>query len=100
MKTSVYCLTTAKGVQSFYLKACGETHFLFSQGYKRGVKDYFGGGVYLDAAMDFSRARKNTAVLNTMRKLPSYIKYVEKEYGIEVLRQTARKNASAKKRIA
>ncbi len=100
MKTNVYCLTTDNGVQSFYLEACGETHYLFSQNYRRGVKEYFGQGVHIDAAMDFSRARNNTAVLNTMRKLPSYIKYIEKEYGIEVLRKTARKNAYSKRSIA
>ena len=100
MKTSVYCVTTGKGEQSFYLEACGETHFLFSQNFRRGVKEYFGAGVHIDAAMDFSRARSNTSLLKTMSKLPSYIKYVEKEYGIEVLRQTARKSAGAKRRIA
>lgn len=93
MKTIIYCLTTDKAVQSFYLEADGETHYLFSQRYKRGVKEYFGSGVHIDAAMDFSRARHDASILRTMQKLPSYIKYIEKEYGIEVLRQTVRKNA-------
>lgn len=100
MKTNVYCLTTDKGVQTFYLEACGETHYLFSQNYRRGVKKYFGQGVHIDAAMDFSRAHNNTAILNTMRKLLSYIKYIEKEYCIEVLRKTARKNAYSKRNVA
>jgi hypothetical protein len=64
------------------------------------VKEYFGRGVHIDAAMDFSRAHNDTAILNTMRKLPSYIKYIEKEYGIEVLRKTARKNACSKRNVA
>lgn len=100
MKASVYCLTTGKGVQSFYLEVCKETHYLFSQHYRRGVSDYFRHGVHLDAAVDFSRAGRNFAILNTMRKLFSYIKYIEKEFGIAVLRQTARKNASHKRSIA
>jgi hypothetical protein len=100
MKTNVYCLATDKGLQNFYLEACGETYYLFSQNYRRGVKAYFGQGVHIDAAMDFSRAHNNTAILNTMRKLPSYIKYIEKEYGIEVLRKTARKNAYSKRSVA
>lgn len=100
MKTNIYCLTTGKGVHSFYLEACGKTYYLFSQNFRRGVKEYFSQGVHIDAAMDFSRARHNTAVINTMRKLPSYIKYIEKEYGLEVLRQTARKNANSKKSVA
>ena len=100
MKTNVYCLNTDKGVHSFYLEANGETHYLFSQTFRHGVKEYFGQGVHIDAAMDFSRAKNNTAVINTMRKLPSYIKYIEKEYGIVVLRQTVRKNAYSKRSIA
>ena len=100
MKTNIYCLTTDKGIQSFYLEAQGETHYLFSQSFRRGVKEYFGQGVHLDAAMDFSRARHDDAIVRTMKKLPSYIKYIEKEYGIEVLRQTARKNAYSKRRVS
>ena len=97
MKAKIYCATTQRGVQTFYLEAYGETHYLFTQSFKRGVKNYFGKGVTIDGAFDYSRAKHNTAVFHTMRKLPSYIKYVEKEYGIEVLRQTIRKNKNAKK---
>ncbi len=60
-------------------------YFLFFQPYKKGVADYFGNGVYLDRALDCSRARRDTAILHTMAKLPMYIRYVEKEYGLKVL---------------
>ena len=100
MKTNVYCLTTDKGIHSFYLEAYGKTHYLFSQSYRRGVREYFGQGVHLDYALDVSRAGYDSAIIRTMRKLPSYIKYIEKEYGIEVLRQTARKNAYRNKSVA
>ena len=100
MKANVYCLTTDKGVQSFYLEACGETHYLFSQNYRKGVKSYFGAGVNIDDAMDFSRARGDSAIIHTMRKLPAYIKYIEKEYGIAVLRSTAKRKSTYKRRSA
>lgn len=100
MKKKVYCLTTDKAVQSFYVEVCGKSHYLFSQRFRQGVKEYFGKGVDIDMALDFSRAKNDTAVINTMRKLPSRIKYVEKEYGIEVLRQTARRNANSKRHAA
>ena len=100
MNKKVYCITTEKGIQSFYLEACGETHYLFSQNFRRGVKEYFGAGVHLDAAIDYSRAGHDAAVLRTMRKLPSFIKYIEKEYGIEVFRQTIRRNAVPKRNAA
>ena len=41
MANTIYCETTAKGVQSFFINANGETHFLFSQNFRRGVKEYF-----------------------------------------------------------
>ncbi len=92
----IYCLTTDKGRQTFYLDACGETHYLFTQDYRHGVKEYFGRGVCVDNALDISRARNDSAIIRTMRKLPLYIKYIEKEYGITVLRKTARRAALAR----
>ncbi len=94
MKTEIYCLPISKGIHGFYLKADGETHYLFHQGFRQGVKDYFGRGVSLDYAMDFSRAKHDRAILRTMRKLPSYIKYIEKECGIAVFRKTKEKKSA------
>ena len=101
MANTIYCKTTAKGVQSFYITtANGDTHFLFSQNFRRGVKDYFAGGVGIDEAINFKRAKGNSAIIRTMEKLPSYIRYVEREYGVEVLRKTIHKNQVYKKRSA
>ena len=100
MNKKVYCITTEKGIQSFYLEACGETHYLFSQNFRRGVKEYFGAGVHLDAAIDYSRAGHDAAILRTMRKLPAFIKYIETQYGITVLRRTAKRNATGKRSAA
>ena len=96
MANTIYCETTAKGVQSFFINANGETHFLFSQNFRRGVKDYFERGVRIDEAINFKRANGNSAIIHTMEKLPAYIRYVEREYGMEVLRRTARKNQTYK----
>ena len=100
MANTIYCETTAKGVQSFFITANGETHFLFSQNFRRGVKDYFERGVRIDEAINFKRANGNSAIIHTMEKLPAYIRYVEREYGIEVLRRTARKNQTYKRKSA
>ena len=78
----------------------GEIHYLFSQNYRRGVNNYFQNGVRINNAIDFSRAKGDRAIIRTMEKLPSYIKYIEREYEIEVLRKTARRNARCKKRAA
>ena len=100
MANTIYCETTAKGVQSFFINANGETHFLFSQNFRRGVKDYFERGVRIDEAINFKRANGNNAIIHTMEKLPAYIRYVEREYGMEVLRRTARKNQAYKRKSA
>ena len=100
MDKIIHCVNTSHGALSFYVKAYGETHFLFSQKYKSGVIGYFGNGVSIDAALDFSRANGNTAVLHTMEKLPIYIRYVEREYSLDILRKTAQKNALRFRRAA
>ena len=100
MANTIYCEITAKGVQRFFINANGETHFLFSQNFRRGVKDYFERGVRIDEAINFKRANGNSAIIHTMEKLPTYIRYVEREYGMEVLKRTARKNQTYKRKSA
>ena len=65
MAVIVSCKPTAKGTHSFYLETGGKIHFLFSQDYRRGVNEYFRKGVRIDNAINFSRAKGNTALLHT-----------------------------------
>lgn len=88
MKTTIYCKPTAKGVHSFYLMVGTEEFFLFSQAYRKGVEEYYGRGVRIDESMKYSRAHNDSAITRTMDKIPMYVKYIEKEYAIEVLEQT------------
>ena len=97
MATKIWCETTDKGVQSFYVRAEGEIHFLFSQTYHAGVKRFYGGGVDLDSALSFKRASGDHAIIHTMEKLPIYLRYIEREYGITLLRKTEKR---ARRRIA
>ncbi|WP_456028916.1 hypothetical protein [Ruminococcus sp.] len=93
MKTTVYCKPTSKGVHSFYLLIGSEEFFLFSQAYRKGVEEYYGRGVHFDESMNYSKAHNDSAVIRTMKKIPMYVKYVEKEYVIEVLEQTKKRNS-------
>ena len=43
--------------------------------------------------MNYSKAHNDSAVIRTMKKIPMYVKYVEKEYAIEVLEQTKKRNS-------
>ena len=97
MKATVYCKATDQGVHTFYLVSEGREYFLFHQNFRRGVAEYYRYGVTVNEAINFGRSKHNTALINTMEKLPAYIRYVEKEYGIEVLKQTAKKIKAASK---
>ena len=92
MKTMIYCRPTAQGIHSFYIISEGEEFFLFSQNYRKGVHSYFSKGVRLDEAYDYSKTNRDSAVIKTMNKLPMYIKYIEREYGITILNQTKKRN--------
>ena len=92
MKTMIYCKPTQQGVHSFYLVTGGEEYFLFSQNYRKGVQEYFSRGVYLDDSMKFAKTKNDSAIIRTMTKLPMYIRYIEKEYEIEVYEQTKGRN--------
>lgn len=92
MKTMIYCRPTAQGIHSFYILTGDSEFFLFNQNYRKGVHSYFSKGVRLDEACDYSKANRDSAVIKTMNKLPTYIKYIEREYGITILNQTKKRN--------
>ena len=93
MKTTIYCKPTAKGVHSFYLIVGTEEFFLFSQAYRKSVEEYYGRGVRINESMKYSRAHNDSAITRTMDKIPMYVKYIEKEYAIEVLEQTQKRSS-------
>ncbi len=91
MKTRICCEVSARGEHTFSLIHGGQAYYLFKQNYRRGVEKYFGKGVLLDEAMNFAKSHHDCAVERTMTKIPMFIKYVEKEYGIQVFERTKRK---------
>jgi len=70
-----------------------EEFFLFSQAYRKGVEEYYGRGVRINESMKYSRAHNDSAITRTMDKIPMYVKYIEKEYAIEVLEQTKKRSS-------
>ena len=95
-KATVYCRVPMKGIHEFRLSTGDGDYYLFRQSFRQSIKQYFRLGVPLDKALDFSLAGRDTAVTKAMEKLPMYIRYIEKEYGISVLEQTSRKNRKKK----
>ncbi len=92
MQTVIYCRTVEKGVQAFYVKVEGKRYFLFRQNFRKSVKDYFVKGVMLDKIGSYEGVHSES-VRHTLDKLPAYIQYVEKEYGIEIYEKTKEKKA-------
>jgi hypothetical protein len=99
MKATIFCRTTDKGVHTFYARVNGRNYYLFRQDYRRGVNEYFHAGVMVNKALNFGRSKNDTAIQKTMTKLPTYIKYVEKEYGISILDKTQKKNVRTHKKV-
>ena len=91
MKTKIYCKTQDKGIHTFYLNQDGEVYCLFSQNYRKGVSKYYGCPVSLDAAIDCSRAKRDSAILRTMEKITASIRYLEKQYNIAIYKKSIRK---------
>jgi len=83
-----------KGKDNLFLLIDGQERYLFSQKHKKSVVNYYGKGVDLDKAMDFTRASRDVGVVKTMEKIPRYIKIFELEYGIQVLNITRRKKVA------
>ena len=95
MTPIVFC-KPSNGVHSFYVNVGSETYFLFSQDFRSGVQRFYSKGVPLHQATDYTKAKRNRAVYRTMRKIPMYIRYIEKEYDISILNQTKKKKAQCR----
>lgn len=88
MKTVVYCRSTAHNVHSFYMLNGRQEYYLFTQSFKQVVHDYFCGGVTLDYAIRPANRDKSKAIYKTMDKIQKNIRYLEKEYEMEVFNKS------------
>lgn len=88
--TTIFCKTTNKGEQSFYIDSDRSLYYLFSQKFCRSNKDYFERGVRLDKIYDFSHVH-SAAIIATMEKLQKYVLQIEKQEGLVIRRQTEKK---------
>ncbi len=99
MQAKVYCKTVAKGRQAFYVNANGKEYFLFEQDFRASNKEFFRNGVGVHAINNYSSVH-STAVKKTLDKLPSYIRYIEKEYDVAIYEKTKRKEKREKIKVA
>lgn len=100
MNAKIYCNSAQHGVNSFFVTVSNKDYYLFSQDYRRSVALYYGAGVRFEDAIDYSKSRNDRNICKTMAKLPAYIRYVEKEYGVVVYDKKAEKRRPSARKSA
>lgn len=91
MHSQVYCKCNDRGLLDFYLRTSEQDLFMFSQKNKYGSREFFEKGVSLEKALDMTKSRRNYAILLVMEKLPTYLRFLEKEHNIQLLQKTKSK---------
>lgn len=91
MKAVVYCKLAGKGTQAYYVKVDGKSYYLFKSRYRVSNRDIFKSGMRLDKVNDFSSTH-STSVKKTKEKLSAYLSFIEKEYGVVIYSNRARKH--------
>ena len=89
IRTNIICKSAHDRLEFF---ACtgGEEFYLFSQRFDRAVFARFKKGVELSEALTpIKRRGRNLPLEKVSDKLPAYIRYVEQEYGVSLLRGRA-----------
>ena len=91
MKTKIICKELRRGELTFYAIVDGKEYFLFHQEFKKTVYDYFRTGVSVSLVNNYSIAHSHT-VRKLLDKLPAFLHYIEKEYGVEIYEKTKKSN--------
>ena len=63
----------------FYLVMNGESYYLFTEKYSKGVFQYFQQERLEKEILEFRGWRKNPRLNKTIEKIPMYVRYVMKE---------------------
>lgn len=84
----VRCTQPVRGTLHFFVSAAGEEHFLFSQGFRASLWDRYRFGVRLEEALDFGNYAAHPADRKLCEKLFRILPYIEKEYGVTLLRKS------------
>ena len=88
MKQSiVICTQPVRGTLYFYVKSSGEEHYLFGQTFRASLWNRYRFGVRLDDALDWGKCRC-PADRKVCEKLFKSISWIEKEYGLSLLRKS------------
>ena len=87
MTTVIYCKTTAKAQQTYYLRSGAKNIMLFTTSYRKSNKAYFGKGCTVNEVLK-AKNHFSASIRLVAERLISAIRYAEKEYGLSVFEQT------------
>ena len=90
MAARIYCRTTAKGEQTYFLSDGKIDYYLFKSDFRRSNREFFSQGRFIREVLD-ARRHSSASVRRTSIRLIGAIKYIESEYGICILQQTAKR---------
>ncbi len=66
----------------FYSEYNGEHYYIFTRKHKVPLFNHFRKGVSIHKRHDFSKAHGNEVIINTLVKMKSALKHIEKEYDV------------------
>ena len=96
MSAKIYCKTTAKGVQKYYLTDGKRNYDLFESSFRKSNRDFFSRGRSIQEVLDAKR-HVSASVRRISVRIISMVKYVESEYGVCVFRKTEKKQQSKRR---
>ena len=83
--TTIKCRIDSKsGNLDFYAECSGESRYIFTRKFRKTLFGYFKNGVSVYKLFELGRAHGNEVVINTTLQLREALKYLEKEYGIQI----------------
>ena len=91
MMSRIYCTNPQHGELHFYLLLRGKPYYLFCQPYRRQVYQFYARPMLLDDALSYAKSKGSDQISKTISRLPGAIHYIESEYGIAVLKRTAKR---------
>ena len=98
MKQSVIiCTQPVRGTLCFFVLTDNERHYLFGQAFRPSLWSRYRFGVLLDEALDWSKCHSLPAELKVREKIFKSIPYIEKEYGIALLRRSRKSSRRSKR---
>lgn len=90
----IYCKQQPNGKLNFYVEVKGKAIYLFTQSFHVDVYKYYSKRRVLNEALDFGKSHYSCSMAKVMEKLPIYLRFIEQEEDLILLRKTAKKRAA------